>query len=175
MTDGLTEANESSESANASRLTERNLSMWRDWCSGMTQDAIAEKYGITRGRVSQVMTEVRSSLPEADVKALVLRELGMAEDIRSRALFIADLGPTPAYSNGKRMEDDNGDAVQDYSTVLSALDRVMKAGERVSKLLGLDAAQKVEATVTSLEREATSAAADAALAFLEGGTGDPTG
>lgn len=153
------------------RLEGRNGAIWRAHTSGQTQEAIAAEYGITQGRVSQILSAVRASLPVEDRADLVRREVDLLDRLRTEALELWAADPIPAYSNGKPIELPDGTVAQDHTGRLAGLKAAVDLHTRLAKMLGLDAATKVEATVTSLEREAAVAAADAAVAFLEGRDG----
>ena len=40
------------------RKVERNIAIWRDWISGLNYSEIGEKYGVTGGRVSQIIKKI---------------------------------------------------------------------------------------------------------------------
>ena len=40
------------------RKVERNIAIWRDWISGLNHIEIGEKYGVTGGRVSQIIKKI---------------------------------------------------------------------------------------------------------------------
>lgn len=40
------------------RKVERNIAIWRDWISGLNHSEIGEKYGVTGGRVSQIIKKI---------------------------------------------------------------------------------------------------------------------
>lgn len=130
------------------RLEGRNGLIWAAHVRGATQEAIAQEHGLSQARVSQIITQVRDSVPPAERAAVVLRELDFVDQMRRAALDVFDLPPKPAYSNGRMMVDENGLPIPDHSARLAAFDRAMKAHERLSKLLGLDAAAKSEVSVT---------------------------
>lgn len=129
------------------RLEGRNGAIWRAHTSGQTQEAIAAEYGITQGRVSQILSAVRASLPVEDRADLVRREVDLLDRLRREVLELWDAPPKPAYSNGRMMVDEDGLPIPDHSARLAAVDRAVRLHERLSKLVGLDAAQKTEATV----------------------------
>ena len=130
------------------RLEGRNGAIWKAYVSGATQEAIAAEHGISQAQVSRVLSEVRESIPPTERATAVLRELDFVDQMRRAALDVFDLPPKPAYSNGRMMVDENGLPIPDHSARLAAFDRAMKAHERLSKLLGLDAAAKSEVSVT---------------------------
>lgn len=131
-------------------LTGRTGQIWAAYVNGETQEAIGKRHGITQQRVSAILAEVRSTIPEEDRAHLVQREAEMLDRLRTAALDLVDRPPIPAYSNGKPILGFDGVTVaEDHSGRLAALDRAVRLHERLSKLLGLDAAAKVEAAVTT--------------------------
>jgi hypothetical protein len=140
------------QSPEDSRLAGRNGAIWRAHISGATQEAIAAEHGIHQTRVSQIIREIRETLPPEERSHLVTRETEFLDHLRRIALDLVDRPPIPAYSNGKPIlmppDPDGTQAVaEDHSGRLAAWDRALRAHERLSKLLGLDAAAKVDATV----------------------------
>lgn len=157
------------------RLAGRDGVIWKAYVSGATQEAIANEHGISRERVSQILTRIRESIPEDERAHLVRREADFLDQMRRVVLDLVDASPIPAYSNGKPILMEDGVTVaEDHSGRLAAWDRAVKAHERLSKLLGLDAPAKADVSLVGLEREATDAAAKAAAAFLAGDDAEET-
>lgn len=129
------------------RLAGRNGLIWRAYVQGATQEAIAAEHGLTQSMVSRILTEIRASIPEEDRADLIRRETEFLDRMRCLALDLVDRPPIPAYSNGRPIQMEDGTIAEDHSGRLAAWDRALKAHERLSKLLGLDAAAKVDATV----------------------------
>jgi len=134
------------------QIADRNGAIWRAYVAGATQEAIAADHGISRQRVGQVLARIRESIPEPDRSQLVQREVEFLDELRRQALDLVGRPPIPAYSNGKPIlmppgPDGTQEIAEDHSGRLAALDRALRAHERLSKLLGLDAAAKVDATV----------------------------
>lgn len=152
----------------ARRLEGRDGDIWRQYAHGATQETLAARYGISQQRVGQIIREVGAAIPEEDLADRRRRALDALGDLGRMALEIADLEPTQAWSQGRPMVNDDGTPIMDYSTRLSALDRVLKIGERQARLLGLDAAQKVDLAVSEQAAAQAQAAAAEALAFLHG-------
>ena len=129
------------------RLDGRNGDIWRGHCSGKTNEALAAEYGISNQRVSQILAKIRQDMPAEDRADLVRREVDLLDRLRREVLELWDAPPKPAYSNGRMMVDEDGLPIPDHSARLAAVDRAVRLHERLSKLVGLDAAQKTEATV----------------------------
>lgn len=154
-------------------LTGRTGEIWRAYLSGQTQEQIAKQHGIGQQRVSQIIAAVRASMPELDRQHLVQREAEFLDRLRTEVLDLWDRPPIPAYSNGKMILMPDGETVaEDHSGRLAALDRAVRLHERLTKMLGLDAPAKADVSLVGAEREATSEAAAAALAYLQGATDD---
>ena len=154
------------------RLAGRDGDIWRGYCSGKTQEALAREFGISQSRISQIINEVRASIPEVDKAQAFQRELDFLDVLRVQAIEIANMpaAPVTAGKDGDVVLDpETGAVVRDYAGKLSAMDRAVKMHERYAKLLGLEAPTKVDVTVQEqVQREAQAAAADA-LAMLHGG------
>jgi DNA-binding transcriptional regulator LsrR (DeoR family) len=132
--------------ADEDRLAGRNGAIWQAYVRGSSQDSIAAKFGISQQRVSQVIREVRDSIPEETKAQIIAAE---AELLRTVRVKVMDLIEVTEGSEPK--------------VFLDAVDRLIRVSERQARLLGLDAATKVEANVTADESAATIAlAADAA-------------
>jgi len=54
----------------------RNLSIFIDRCDGMTLDAIAAKYGITRERVRQIVSRAKVLLAKRQQHERIIRDAG---------------------------------------------------------------------------------------------------
>jgi len=153
------------------RLEGRNGDIWKWYCAGMTQEAIAEKYAINQSTVSRVIAEVRELIPAADKDEYRRQHLETAARMRAELTKLTEMAPIPAYSNGRPILMEDGVTVaEDHSGRLAAMDRLTKWLERESKLLGLDAPTKLEASVALTEQEAATAlAAEAAARMAERG------
>lgn len=129
------------------RLSGRNGAIWRAYASGRTQEWIAEQHGISQSRVSQILDEVREVLPadaRADWRVIALETLG---HLHAEMLELVDAEAPPVFFEDTALTHD-GEVVRDHSGRVAAVDRVLKVQDRAAKLLGLDAATKMEASVT---------------------------
>lgn len=102
------------------RLEGRNGEIWRSYLFGKTQEAIAEEYGISQQRVSEIVREVRESLPETDAQELRRADLERLDAMLPNNILMAVAGDKDAVSS------------------------VLKIMERRAKLLGLDAPTRQE-------------------------------
>lgn len=140
------------ERASEDRLEGRNGEVWR-WFTirGKTQEWIAQHYGISNQRVSQIIKEVRDAIPPIDKAELVQESLELIKEVKARAMEIVDMAGAPVAvgKDGVVLYDPvNGEVVRDYAGRLRALDMALKADDTMAKRLGLDAASKVESTAT---------------------------
>lgn len=121
------------------RLGGRNGELWRAYTSGRTQEWIAERHGIAQSTVSEIIGEVRKSLPEdarADWRLCALETLG---HLHAEMVELANGTPT------RVTDPETGDLLEvDHSNRLAAVDRVLKIQERAGRMLGTDAATKTE-------------------------------
>jgi hypothetical protein len=139
----------------------------------MNQEALAEKYEISQQRVSQIIAQVRESIPPEDKDKVRQEHLELARTMRAELAKLVDMGPIPAYSNGRpiMIADDDGTRAGGRSLRAPGRDGpATKWIERESKLLGVDAPTKVEASVALSEQDAAQAlAAEAAARMAERG------
>lgn len=129
----------------------RDGEVWRRWVAGESQAAIGASLGISQGRVSQICKDVWESMDPEEREAMRLREQDIADRVR---LASVELMESPEVSPGDRV---------------AAGRLVLQTSERLARLLGLDAAQRTDVTITGSEEAAARAAAAASAAFVHGG------
>lgn len=145
------------------RQTGRNGQVWVAFIAGETQESIAERFGISQQRVSQIIADCRASVPAVTREEYVQEAAELLRRLRRGAMELVDADPIPAYSNGRPITLDDGSIAQDHSGRLAGMQMVLRVEERAAKLLGLDAATRMEHTVSGAEQAAAQAvAADAA-------------
>ena len=116
-----------------------------------TQQDVAEEFGITQQRVSAIVQQVRDAMPEDERDEMRRATLELYDEITRRVLEVADLVPAPlvAGKDGLPVQDPvTGEFVRDYSARLKALELALKPAAERRKLMGLDAAEKLETTGT---------------------------
>lgn len=131
----------------ASRLEGRNGSIWRaHTIYRRTMEDIAEEFGISQPRVSQIIADVRASIPVHDLDQMRNQSVELYAELTRRALEIVDLVPAPIFvgKDGSIAYDDDGEVVRDYSGRLRAIETASKMEEHTRKLMGLDSALKSE-------------------------------
>jgi hypothetical protein len=129
------------------RLEGRNGEIWHRYTvRQQTQAMIAEELNISQARVSEIITEVRASIPPIDREQLVASSLELVAYVKQQAMEIVDLAGAPVFvgKDGAIAYDENGQVVRDHSGRLAALKMAMDADNVIAKRLGLDAAQKIE-------------------------------
>jgi 4-aminobutyrate aminotransferase-like enzyme len=150
------------------RLEGRNGQVWADYCAGYTQEHLADRYGISQQRVSQIIAAVRATIPPTDLDEARQRTLDGVAELQRAAVELARAPLAPAYSNGRMMVDEDGKPIMDVSARLSALKVATGIVERTSRLLGLDAPTKVEHGMSDAAAQAAAQAAADALSRLHG-------
>jgi predicted transcriptional regulator len=143
--------------------------MFAMWVGGATQYEIAEAHGITQSSVSERLRRYREGLADPDRDSLIQRSVEELDLVRRELWQLVNAAPAPAYSHGRPMKTDDGDQVEDHSTRLAAMDRILKVQERLAKFLGLDAPAKAEVLHVEAATDAAKAEAAQALAYLNGG------
>lgn len=90
------------------------VEMWELYVDGWKQDAIAAEFGVTQGRVSQVLAEYRAEMPETD-KAEI--RIVLAEQLRAATEAIM-----PRVRKGE----------------IAAVTSLLRIQERICRMYGLD-------------------------------------
>lgn len=155
------------------RLEGRNGDIYKKYCRGHTQESLAEEYGISIARVSQIVTQVTETVPNTERVDLIKQEIDFFRDMRVRLLEVFEMtaAPVTAGKDGDLVRDPaTGEYVRDHTGRLNAARMALSYSERMHKLLGLEAAMKVD--IGPGEEEAARLAAARAVAHLHGGEGD---
>ena len=122
-----------------------------------TQEAIGRELGISQQRVSQELAAVRAAIPPPDIAAMRTASIEMYQDIARRAYELAELEGAPVtagkdggvvYDPSIELPDGTHPVVRDYGGRLAALKLARDTDAELRKLLGLDAATRVESTST---------------------------
>jgi len=132
----------------AARLDGRNGQVIRRYTIyRQTMEQIADDLGISVTRVSQIVAEWRASTPAVDLDAMRQQSLALYAELTERALEIADLAGAPVAvgKDGIVLRDpETGEVVRDHSGRLRALETAAKMDAETRKLMGLDAAGRME-------------------------------
>ena len=126
------------------RLEGRNGEIWQAYLSGWTQTRIAESHNLSQQHVSDIIREVRESIPEedlADVRTTIVERLDTliaeAHDVlRSHHYVVSNAG--------KIVYDENGQPLRDDGPRLAAAKAIVGFDAERRKLLGLDSPTKLE-------------------------------
>lgn len=156
-----TSPNDTDEFVEGERLKGRNSEIWHLHLSGWTQERIGAKFGITRGRVSQILKQIRASISEATRQDLITTEVERLDYILAKTVevlerphmvisqsgrIVHEITEYALDEDGNYLLDKHGNPVpkklrkvQDDGPTLQAIDRVAAIGRERRKLLGLDA------------------------------------
>lgn len=134
------------------RLEGRNGEVYRRWAVYReTQEVLAERFGISQPRVSEIIAAVKATLPADDLAEMRATSLELYAELGRRAMEIADLAAAPVAvgKDGNVLFDpESGDVVRDYAARMKALELAAKMDGERRKLMGLDSATKVETSGT---------------------------
>lgn len=146
---------------------ERDNTIWQLKLQGYTLRQIGTRVGLSHEAVRLILERHRAELIYPKVEEERQIELERLDEMLHRAWGILDREHA-LVSHGRLIADDDGVPLPDTAPVLAAMDRVLRISERRSKLLGLDAATKVEAQVFAPETEEIVALAEQAASWVAG-------
>ena len=133
-------------------MTEREEEIYRlTVVNRLTQEKIAERLGISRERVGQILREARAKVRPPDLNKVREEAQARHEDIMRRMFELAELpgAPVTAGTRGDVLLDpEDGAIVRDYAGRINALKTALQADKELRALLGADAAVKQEVTGT---------------------------
>ena len=137
----------------------RNQRIWLARAEGASPHHIAEAFGLHVNTVYNVLRQVAASMPDEERSQVAKMRGTYLDKVRKRAMEIASLPPKKSFApNGKELD------AEDHSEVLAALDRVLKADERLARLTGTDNAIQFSVGVSAEAQQATKDAAAKTLA-----------
>lgn len=123
----------------------------------LTFSEIGKRYGISPQAVHQRYQRIAASLPMPDIAAVRAESLTMLREIEREAIAVARMQGAPVtagkdggivYDPEVKDENDNAVVVRDFAGRLQALKLAGWADAEARKLMGADAATKVESTAT---------------------------
>lgn len=117
----------------------------------LPQSKIAERVGLSQQRVSQILERVTANLPVPNLAAVRDESYRMLRHVQEEALNLAEMqgAPVTAGKDGMVVYDpETGATVRDYAGRNVALRLAIEADKEIRKLMGADAASKVESTAT---------------------------
>ena len=132
--------------SNAER--DRRICLYRR--NGFTFSEIAQMEGLSRVRVSQIIAEAHSELPEEETRAEIASLLEFAE--RKAVELINE----PGYvcgPNGRVVESPDGEPLPNKTIVDNALKTLILVADRKSRLYGTDKQQKRETPLEEAQRQ----------------------
>lgn len=156
--------------AESDRNAGRNGRWWKDYCSGMTLAAIAERDHVTEATVSRAIKQVRDSIPQQTREEIRAELRDFYAMIRKQAMEIAEMSPPPVVAGkdgGPVIDPETGAFVRDYSGRLAAWKTAADMADRERRMFGVDEAQRVQ--VETGEDEAARRLAAESRAYLEQG------
>lgn len=154
---------------------ERDGAIFRAYCSGRSQRDVAAQFNVSQGVVSTVVKKAVAKIGEADLAEYRVTLMAQLNRVRSLVDEVAEAPAPPAFTGaGAMLLDENCEVVRDYSARLNAAKTVAALIDRQVKILGLEAPDRVDVTVTTTAAaQAAQDAAAAAEAYLNGDTDAP--
>lgn len=128
-------------------LVARRAEAWELYVAGWTQREIGEKLEVDQSTISDYLREYRAGIPQQTREQLIEKhQAGLAWATRRlRELAEKPAPPVTAGAQGDIVRDPlTGDIVRDYGLQRQAALDLVRLQEREAKLLGLNAADKVE-------------------------------
>jgi hypothetical protein len=145
-------------SGESRRMEGRNGLIWRQCIiDGRTQESVAQEHGVTQQRISEIIAQVRATLPEQNRQEMVQDTLEVLAELHRTAMDLVRMAgaPVTAGKDGSVVYDpETNEVVRDYSLRLNALKGALSVSESMRRLVGLDAVKGLDVNVTGLE-EAT--------------------
>lgn len=123
----------------------------------LTQTEIAKRVGLSQQTVSEILARISANLPAPDIAAVRAESYAMLRHVQRGALELAEVQGAPVtagkdgfvlYDPTVTLEDGTHPVVRDYSGRNVALRLAIEADKEIRKLMGADAATKVESTAT---------------------------
>jgi transcriptional regulator with XRE-family HTH domain len=134
------------------RLDGRNGRIWGRYLAGWSQARIAEEFSLSQQHVSDILREVRASIPPEERQNLVTTEVERLDRALAEAVAVLERDHY-IVNSGNLVAGPDGELLLDDGPKLAALDRMLKVSAERRKLLGLDAPTEVTATVNTAEPE----------------------
>jgi hypothetical protein len=120
--------------------------MYQMYATGKTIQMIADTFGVTRQRASQIISRF---VQDAEVGEDESRDLHRAQldALRSEMLALAFAPPPPAYNvKGQMLMDENGEPVRDLMGKVKAAEAFIKLSESERKMDALDKPRRKQLT-----------------------------
>lgn len=134
-------------------LEGRNGEIFRKWAVfRWNQERIAAEYGISQERVSAIIRAAREK-GAPDRASLLAQSAETLAELHARQMALAeqikDGAPVAVGKDGKKLYENDGTPVRDYSGYLKALAEVRATDAEIAKRMGLNAPDRavVEQTI----------------------------
>lgn len=159
--------------AEPERLEGRNGMIWRLYLEGHTQESLAERFDVSQQRISQIIEQVRESIPEVNRVAAALLDLERLDLLLTGSMPPALAGDARAAAAVLRILERRAKALG--TDVNQPLEVVLDARLDVAGQLVADALAAALDAVPGLSQEQRIAALGAAQERLFQEGGDPSG
>jgi hypothetical protein len=141
--------------------------VWKMYVAGGSYEEIAEKYSMRPEKVRYYVGLMKKEFLDTERDEVRAQLFGGLMEMLALSTQQMRAGAQPMVSNGRVIINPlTGEVADDHSARIRALEAGLKVHERISKLLGLDAAIKTEVIITDEARQAAQEAAAAAVTRL---------
>jgi len=125
------------------RTAARDQKIWEAYLFGTTQMELAEEYGLQQSAISKIIVKFKASVKLPTREDLVLRSVSRLEKLIHKAWKVAE-SEHVAVNHGRVIYDPRTkEPMLDHAPLLQAIDRIVRLEERLAKLLGLDALDRL--------------------------------
>lgn len=132
----------------------RDAELWDLRREGWSIEQLAQHFKISKHTVSARISLAADALEIEAAEHIVKLELDRLDLLLRKAMEVLERRHV-AYSHGKLMTDEHGEAVTDSAPVLQAIAAVLKIQDRRARYLGLDAPTKSEQNISVYKADAT--------------------
>lgn len=117
-------------------LEDRNRTIYELFCTGKSMQEIAERFGVSRQRIAQIISQFQQNLPDDDMRTL--HRARLESYINAANIHIHGRPPYKTSPTGTVVYDNEGYPVVDITALGSLIDVARKLTESARKLDALD-------------------------------------
>lgn len=159
----------------ADRNAARNEKIFTKYLFGFTQVELAEEFELSQTQISTIIRTMKEKVELPTREDLVKRSVARLDKLYREAWTVVETEHI-AVSHGRVVYGPDGEPLKDHAPVLQAIDRLLRIEERLAKLLGLDAIDRMlddpngpaDAELQEMINEARAKSAASGVVFRSG-------